>query len=92
MSKSTNWLEKLDAWRASGLSQAEFCRREQISAARFHYYKQKLSKFPEDNFVELKSACSSSELIELALPSGIVMKLPSNTSGSRLHELVQCLS
>jgi len=43
-SKAVYWQEHISQWSESGLTQAEFCRRNKLSAAAFHWWKGQLRK------------------------------------------------
>jgi hypothetical protein len=52
--KRRYWKEHLDAWRASGLSQVEYCRQHDLSRFQFQYWKRRFqpsAAFP--SFIEL---------------------------------------
>ena len=38
------WCSILDSWRSSGLSQAEFCRKQKITVSTFYYWSRKFSE------------------------------------------------
>jgi hypothetical protein len=40
------WQEIVDAWRASGLGKAEFCKRQKVVASAFYYWCRKLEGVP----------------------------------------------
>ena len=40
--KRQKWIDEIAAWSASGLSQAEYCRRQGIELKRFYWWKSKL--------------------------------------------------
>lgn len=52
-SRERRWQRLLAQWSASGLSQAEFCRRRGIQAVTFSWWKRKLSKVLSPAFVEV---------------------------------------
>ena len=43
---SSLWREHIEGWSASGLSQAEYCRRNGISLSSFYYWKRRLDRRP----------------------------------------------
>ena len=67
MKSSNYWLEHISKWSQSGISQAEYCRREQISFNSFSYRKLKqgneASKTEAVKFIDLSP--SSTAKIEL---------------------------
>ncbi|MDH5580785.1 MAG: hypothetical protein OEY33_02695 [Bdellovibrionales bacterium] len=54
------WLKKIDSWKASDLSQREFCRRERISPHQFSYWRRKLKTYgnpsEKDLFIPIKTS------------------------------------
>jgi hypothetical protein len=42
--KERFWLVHIKAWRKSGLSQNEYCRRNKLSTSRFGYWKKKINR------------------------------------------------
>lgn len=42
--RSRYWRRMIAAWETSGLTQAEFCRRRQVSASAFHWWRGELRK------------------------------------------------
>lgn len=44
-----SWSEIVDAWRASGQSKAEFCKKQKIVVSRFYYWCGKLEKGKKKN-------------------------------------------
>jgi len=43
-SRAAYWQEHISQWSESGLTQAEYCRRNKISAAAFHWWKRQFRK------------------------------------------------
>ncbi len=46
--KCRNWLNPIEAWQASDLSQAEYSRRHNLSVKTFQYHKRRYSQAPND--------------------------------------------
>src|SRR5271170_6366050 len=59
------WEEIVQRQRASGLSVAAFCRREEIAAASFYYWKRRLTNAGAPVFVEAK-------VVETPPPSNVI--------------------
>jgi hypothetical protein len=58
----------LERWAASGLTQAEYCRRHDLDAADFSRWKKKLNGVATPGFVELRGVSSIGQpLLELTL-------------------------
>lgn len=79
------WAERqviVDRWTASGLSMAEFCRREGIGYQRFIAWRKRLAgTADEGGFAELlvgpredEQNATGGALVEIALPCGVVVR------------------
>jgi len=56
MTKETKWQSHINAWKQSGLSQAEYCRKHSLNAHTFSYWRSRLLKAQSPGeFVELAS-------------------------------------
>ena len=93
------WKRRLKRWRESGLSAAEFSRREKISAPRLYTWRQRFAEAatsPEAHpatFVPAQIIPSPGlGAVELALKSGQILRLPVDISAARLAEIVQALA
>ena len=88
----------VEAWQASGLSQAAYCREHKLNAKTFSNWlriyriEQADSKVPTMIPVTIKSAVSSTESLYLRAASGHVLQLPANVSPQWLGELLKCLA
>lgn len=88
-SKHEGWREHLSNWRASGKTEAHYCREAKISLSSFQYYKSLLEKeVSSPRFVEI----GHEESIELVLSEKVSLRFPAGTPMARIAELVQCLS
>ena len=87
------WRRRLARWRQSGLSLAEFCRREDVSPASFYAWRKRLAKSGKTNAharqapprplfvpVELDLAERSDGGVQIELPGGAVVRLPAGAS------------
>ena len=91
MLERKRWQDQVKRWRKSGLSQAEFCRRENLSLATFQYRKSALErKAPPAEFVEIGNSASE-RCIELVVGT-VTVRLPVEISNERVVELCRCLS
>lgn len=84
------WRELIDEQRGSGLSIAEFCRRQDVPQASFYQWRKKLREsVPEpEAFVPLSVIGGSG--VEVELPCGAVVRLPSGDERS-LEQVVLLL-
>jgi len=100
-----HWLRVLRRWRASGLSQAEFCRRQAIPVWKLGWWKGRLKGQVEDSAslfvpvgiatrgVRIAPAAAASASVELALSlqGGRVLRFPAEVESARLAEIVAAL-
>ena len=73
------------AWKQSGLSQAEYCRQNELPLHRFYNWKAKfesqklvpveVQKEPSAQYISIKA-----EKMRIELPNGIELQIPSNLS------------
>ena len=89
-------------WKKSGLSQAAFCRREEIALYTFNYWMRKTGRSSrksrnqkKQNFLEIKNPrgriTSHDSPIELVTPSGYQLNLSSGFSSDDLHRILSAL-
>jgi hypothetical protein len=91
MRRKINWPEVITRWESSGLSQAEFCRRERLPEKSFYYHKRRqVKETGESHFVELSGSAQSNEL-ELRIGEDIRIRLPGDIAPERLASVVKCL-
>src|SRR5262245_39658594 len=80
------WVERLDRFRRSGQTVAQFCAAEGISAPSFYVWKRTLTagadpavpSTPAPTLVPIRITPSPAAPIELALPSGAVVRFPAD--------------
>lgn len=98
------WRRTLTAQRNSGLSQREFCRRNDLSLSTFCSWRRRLRvEAPEEvkaaqvEFVELQPEAplvpedAPDDRFELIFPDGLRLKLPSRVEGRELAEVLWAL-
>lgn len=88
----------VEAWQASGMSQAAYCREHELNTKTFTNWlriyrnEQQLdSGAPALIPVEIKSTVSSTGSLCLRWPDGRLLELPVNVSPQWLGELLKCL-
>ncbi len=92
------WQRVVSAWEKSGLTQAEFCRRRDVKAVTFGWWKRKLTETTGrngrhcGNHSAARGQCGRSDFVEVSLPGGLlpggsVRSVPSGTS-SPSYEIV----
>lgn len=103
--RAAYWRRILGEWEASGLSQAEFCRRRGIKAVTFAWWKRRLpgsagslpaapkrSEWPGDRaFVELTLPARHVGYA-LALPGRACLHLPADFDAERVAQFVRALT
>ncbi len=89
------WHQRLQRFRHSGLSIADFCDRERISVASFYAWKRRLHAAPAGatpGFVPVRLVPSANHApVELVLPSGFVLRLNCDTDLTWLRQLLDLL-
>jgi hypothetical protein len=90
-----HWREILNRWRASGLSQTQFCRRRRIPIWKFAQWKKRLKgdgAAAGDLFVPVHVApVSPSAELELTLRDGRVLRFGANVEAAKLAGIVAAL-
>ena len=101
-SRERRWQRLVSQWSASGLSQAEFCRRRGLQAVTFSWWKRKLGKAPSPAFVEVDpdsgDVRASSpiagagdpgiEMYEVLLGNGRLIRVPPSFDDGALTRLI----
>lgn len=102
--KEQYWRGHIDAWRSSGLSQVEYCRRAQVSAQALSYWKQKFAEKPGDPAddiptivalpVKVVAGAPAVEVHPLLvhLPNGFLVEIGGDFQSAVLGKLVQTLA
>jgi transposase-like protein len=86
----------VEAWQASGLTQAAYCRQAGLNAKNLsrwirEYRLTSESTAPRLIPIEIKPTEISAGVLQLRLPQGHTLELPSTVSPRWLGELLQCL-
>ena len=86
---AVEWRERIGRWRRSGLSVAEFTRREQVSQPSFYAWRKRLrrqepsgSRRPMFVPVEMCAADVPPGGVQIELPGGAVVTLPAEASAA----------
>ena len=92
------WQQRLDRFRKSGLAVAHFCEREGISTASFYAWRRRLqadaapSAGDDPRLVPVRLVTPPpSAPVELLLPSGVIVRLSSDTDPAWLRHLLPLL-
>lgn len=69
------WEKVVESWRASGLSQVEFCRKSKIKASKFYYWRRRVEGIKRKRQTKKKTSLqkvrrevSEAEFIEIKIP------------------------
>ena len=100
---STYWQEHIENCSQSGLSQAVYCRKNQLKPHRYSYWKRKLAKLPQpiktqsSGFIKLGTASSIPLSIEnsslsVRLPNEVVIEGITDSNLSLVLQLLKQLS
>jgi transposase len=79
------WAERLDRFRSGRHTVAAFCAAEGVSPANFYLWKRRLARpapapaAPVPTVVPFRLTPSPATSIEVALPSGVVVRFPADT-------------
>lgn len=99
--KQQHWQNHIEAWHTSGLSQAEYVRRNGLSIKSFAYYKRRLHSTPKPQqtlvpvTVDIDDARQVQTLesgISLTTPRGFTVALTSDFDAACLQRVLQVLS
>jgi hypothetical protein len=90
------WQQRLEHFRRSGLTVADFCDRQGISVASFYAWKRRLATgpapAPAPRFVPVRVVTPpASAAVELLLPSGLVLRLAPGVDLAWLRQLLDLL-
>ena len=101
MASLVDWIKHIESWQSSGLSQAEYCRRQGLN---YRTFTVRLSAYRRDKKVA-HAACPpatalipvriqaplSAEAIRLTTAKGHRVELPASMTAAWLAELLRCL-
>ena len=98
--KESYWRSEIQAWQKSGKTQVEHCRRNNVSLARFSFWKSKLKKrdaaskgsLPKRFFpVQVIPDLPCTGLFEIVLLKGRRIVVPRDGEASELRRLIEIL-
>ena len=96
MALSERWQNHIEAWKNSGLSQADYCRQHGINAntfsGRYRLYKLQPSSPASLIPVQIVPSKSTTTPIVLRHTKGHRLEIPSTLSAQWIAELLQCLA
>jgi transposase len=92
------WQRRLDRFRTSGLTVADFCEREGISTASFYAWRRRFEAGPAPATADAPRLVPvrlvtppAGAPVELLLPSGVVLRLPPDTDLDWLRQFLPVL-
>jgi hypothetical protein len=95
------WSKRVARWRASGLTASEFASRHGFNVTTLRWWSSRLGRASKASptsslspltFVEMTGAVLSREPIELALPSGVRVRVPHDFDAGALERLLDVLA
>jgi hypothetical protein len=89
--KALAWRATIDAWKRSGQTINAFCRDRKLTRSNFDRWRRILARDPSESspssaFVPLRVIAEP--MVEVVLPSGIVVRLPLSTAPEAVTRLV----
>jgi hypothetical protein len=96
MGLSEKWIGHIDAWEASGLARADYCRQQQLNpktfAARLSEYRHRPVAVPASPaLIPVQVQTAASAPLVLRHVGGYQLELPPSISAAWLAELWRCL-
>jgi hypothetical protein len=94
--KAAFWRRHLAAWRDSGLSQAAYCRQQDVSLSSFGYWHGKRDAKPSPATrallpIVVSAVSTPMDRIEVALPNGLQVHLPLGSDATRWVPMIRAL-
>ena len=92
LERRSSWESHIEQWKASGLSQAAYCRKHRLKAHRFYYWRRRLSA-SQDGVSFLPVALSSSlaqnhTRIRIHTPNGFIIEIEDANGSFRIEPLI----
>ena len=95
MAVTLKWRQHIEAWQRSGLSQAEYCARQQINVRTFTARLSDYRKLPAAGsaaLIPVKIEPPATVAIVFTHAQGHRLQLPASVSASWVAELMRCLA
>ena len=97
MASAEEWRQQIQAWRASGLTQAAYCQQHGLNPYTFTGWRQRFPPTPADrpDIIPIRMTPTDAPLataLVLRLNSGHQLELPASTAPAWLGELLRCLA
>ena len=87
------WKSNIESWETSGLTQIEYCRRNDLSKDRFTYWKRKFrSQNRSVEFIQLPMPANIHRIgLKLNLGQGVQIEIPDGFTGETLERVIATL-
>ena len=101
MKINTQWCRHVEAWRESGLNQADYCRQQGLNPKTFSAWARRALPIDKSTSLDvvfvpvtpsLPAATAEASVIMLRLPHGAQLELSTAVSPRWLAELLRCLA
>jgi hypothetical protein len=97
MAITSKWRQHIEAWQRSGLSQAEYCAKQQINVRTFTARLSDYRKLPKSDSsalipVQVVPSKSKDAAIIFTHAQGHRLELPASVSANWVAELLRCLA
>ena len=95
MAVTSKWREHIEAWESSGLSQAEYCAKQQINVRTFTARLSDYRKSPKSDsavLIPVQVEPTATDIMVLTHAQGYRLELPVSVSAHWVAELLQCLA
>lgn len=91
--KRTMWSKRIQTWERSGQSRAAFCAARQLNLHTFDYWRRALRANPPPALVPVvvKPLPVAAAPIDVLLPNGIRLQVPSGSDTASLRSLLEML-
>ncbi len=97
--KQQFWKKHIAAWKRSGLSQAEYCRKNDLSVKTFGYHKRRMAADKPQKIIPVpqvvlptESKLRTSVPIKLCLPGGLQIEIEPNFCQQTLKRLLEIVA
>ena len=87
----TDWKRHLEAQARSGLTAAEYCRREKLTNSQFLYWRSKEKTKKTGQFVPIGGS-QSEQRFEVQVKEGVLISLPVDFYATALKRLIEVLN
>jgi len=85
------WHHHIEKWKASGLSQAEYCRKNDLRSRGFGYWKRKLEKQNLPELVEVPVSLGIAGVLKLNIGHQFQIEIPDGFSSVTLGQILLTL-